>query len=404
MYKVEIEWFDGTNYAWEIYTPLDRLISVSELTRQIRVDKEFEATTCTIILVDDNGYFTDPQIGIMAKYPYTKDIKMIVKDDDIVIFTGRIQSLPSADIGQFSITATLQSQGLQEEINKQITLEGFPGYSEGYGVSGIPGNIGKYGNYIFGKNSDEALKTNQEGGTPTGSLVAYRVGEYSDGDGMYLAAWHHLWGLISCYRQQTEEDITEDCVLDNNTGSGYTGYSGMAFIKYSGYTIPENDTELYFNCSGYCGIIGENPADILETLNALKDNPFTIEGISGYCGWAGARVEYSNINRNYTKSAVVINDNIKWSEFLSQFSKNFDNQLFFDASGKLILSILQWGYDYSTVPKITPAHIVEKTYKNYKDIESIVNTYRRKYWYNFRQNQALRQPGDIVLFHQNGRG
>jgi hypothetical protein len=227
MFIVDIDWVDSGHerysYVGQTVSGFTgnvqgRLISVSELSRVIREDKEMENSTVTVVLADSDGYFST-KMGGADQYIRGRTLK--VYDDTDLLFTGYIYDLPATEIGKFAVTATLFNQ-LDKEINKKITAEDF--------ASADSENLGKYSNYVFGYVSDEDVQE------PIGQLIAYRVDTRT-----YLAAWHELYSITAVYSSISETEFLEtdwhiDTTTDDNT-----------YIVFD-TDVADTELQVTFNC------------------------------------------------------------------------------------------------------------------------------------------------------------
>lgn len=333
-----------------------RLISVSELTRAMREDKEMENSTVTVVLADTDNYFSDK---LSSADQYIKGQTLSVYDDTTLVFTGYITHLPEVPVGQFAVTATLFDL-LDVEINTKITAETF--------ASADAENLGQYGNYIFGLVSDADIQA------PIGKLIAYRVDTRT-----YLAAWHHLYEVTNVYSSVSESEISDATwSLDNNA-------DGNAYIVFS-TDIADDEIQVGFNAYGYKkdSTYMTNPITALDTLNTELSSPLTFDGISD--------AETEATSRLYVCS-FAITDGVTWKQFLAQFARNFDLYIWQKINGEIGIKMMDWGYEESSKTISTP-HIIE--YSNRKDITQITSRIRRMYEWHIRKMYFAKLPIDIT--------
>lgn len=187
-----------------------RLISISDLTRVMREDKELENNNVTVKLADTDGYFSTK---LTNADQYVRGKELAVYDDDTLLFSGYIESLPESEIGVFTVTASL-FDALDKKVNKKLTKTEFPDVDDE--------NAGQWGNYIFGHVCDMHVKN------PVGDLLAYRVDTRK-----YLAAWHYLWGVPAIYNAISETEY--------QMGDNYYHISNGDLIPYGNFTINNGD-------------------------------------------------------------------------------------------------------------------------------------------------------------------
>jgi hypothetical protein len=338
-----------------------RLISISELSRTMREDKEFENSTVTVQLADSDGYFSTK---LSNSDQYIKNALLSVYDDTTLLFTGYISSLPESSIGVFSITATLFTL-IEKEINKKITVSEFPNVDAE--------NAGQYSNYVFGLVSDEDIQD------PVGELIAYRVSSRH-----YLAAWHELYSVTSVY-----SSISESLIPAANYDIEIDATTHYTYIVFS-VPMADNELQVSFNAYGY-GIFTpgnryyiDNPLTCLDALNTLVGNPITFNGLS--------TAETEATTRGY-KASFVINDGLSWKNFFVQFARNFDLNIWQTTDGKIALKMLNWGSEISSIT-INSTHITE--FNNWKDITQICSRVRRMYYWHNRKQYYAKLPIDVT--------
>jgi hypothetical protein len=364
MFIVDIDWVDSGHerysYVGQTVSGFTgnvqgRLISVSELSRVIREDKEMENSTVTVVLADSDGYFST-KMGGADQYIRGRTLK--VYDDTDLLFTGYIYDLPATEIGKFAVTATLFNQ-LDKEINKKITAEDF--------ASADSENLGKYSNYVFGYVSDEDVQE------PIGQLIAYRVDTRT-----YLAAWHELYSITAVYSSISETEFLEtdwhiDTTTDDNT-----------YIVFD-TDVADTELQVTFNCYGNPSALSyeTNPITCLSALNTLVDSPLTFDGI------AAATTEATT--RSYVAS-FAITDGMTWKVFLAQFARNFDVSIWQKKDGNIGIKMLEWGDETSSLT-INASHILD--FVNRKDITQIASRVRRMYAWHIRKQYFAKLPIDV---------
>jgi hypothetical protein len=332
--------------------------SVSEIYRVVNENRSFENSAATIVFQNLNGHFNKL---MNSDDKYIKGIVCRISDNDTLIFTGKVYTLPNCDPKEFIIVADSKTDGINDEINKVITLTEFPNCPVF--------NVGKYSNIVFGEASDY-------GGNNTGMLTAYQVD-----NNRFLAAWHHLHGFnggnVRVYKPDGTH-ITPVCTFDNNI-------DGNAYILYT----PPIDGELYFDTDGFIDdgdVYITNPAWQLWHMNN-KFGKFVIRGTSA------ASIIYDG--RGYDTSSIVINDATTWGQFFERFCINFDCYIYHLVTGRIKIKVLTWGEDAAEFT-INPHYVDSlETFKNRQDMSEIINEYKRMYWYHFRLNFFHRLPSDV---------
>jgi len=334
-----------------------RLISISELTRAMREDKEMENSTVTVTLVDTDNYFSTK---LTNADQYIKGQTLTIYDDTTLVFTGYITSLPEVPVGQFGVTATLFDQ-LDEEINKKITLTDFANADDE--------NIGQFSNYVFGYVTDETIQN------PIGKLIAFRVDTRK-----YLAAWHELYSITKVYSSISETEFTEDDW--HTTVDEVTGYTYIEFDT----DVADTEIQVSFNAYGYSvtSTYETNPISCLDALNTLVGSPITFDGLS--------TAETESTTRSYVAN-FPITDGITWKQFLAQFARNFDLNIWQEIDGKIGLKMMDWGYETSSKTITTP-HILD--YSNRKDITQIASRIRRMFGWHIRKQYYSKLPIDTT--------
>jgi hypothetical protein len=261
-------------------------------------------------------------------------------------------------VGQFAVTATLFDL-LDVEINQKITAEDF--------ASADAENLGQFGNYVFGFVSDADIQS------PIGKLIAYRVDTRT-----YLAAWHSLYSITNVYSSISESEIdSANWTLDNNA-------DGNAYIVFS-TDIADEEIQVGFNAYGYPEVSTymTNPITALNTLNVELSSPLTFDGISTAETEATARLYVCSF---------AITDGITWKQFLAQFARNFDCNIWQKINGEIGIKMMDWGYETSS-KTIRAANIIE--YTNRKDITQIASRIRRMYEWHIRKQYFAKLPIDI---------
>lgn len=333
-----------------------RLLSVSELTRTMREDKEMENCTATIELADTDGYFSTK---LENADQYIKGRTLTIYDDTTVLFTGYISEFPESQIGTFSITATLFDQ-LDSEINKKITVTDFPNVDSE--------NAGQYSNYIFGFVSDAGIQN------PIGELIAYRVDTRK-----YLAAWHELYSITNVYSSISETEFDSSDYSITTDGSNYT------YIEFSS-DVADSEIQVTFNAYGYpqSSTYMTNPLTCLDSLNTLVGSPITFDGLTA--------AETEATTRNYVAS-FAITDGTTWKSFFAQFARNFDLNIWQQVDGHIGLKMLDWGDETSSLT-INSTHILD--FSNKKDITQICSRVRRMFHWHIRKMYFAKLPVDVT--------
>jgi len=344
MIEVTIYWttktetYTITARHYPTYQTLPYLLEIGEISRAVNLDGAIENSTVEIVLSNHDGHFNDLLDELNRK--------IVITDEDIVIFTGYICDFPESEYGYFKIKGDIFSF-LEAPINLEINKTRFP--------SVPPENEG-WGNILYGTAN-----------VAPGMLNARRINTNK-----YLASYTPLSSIIAV--QKNGVDVTSLTTWEVDPETGYT-------------YINHNSTEniLTFSALGPTtgGTLIENPALMLQDLVENFSTSITLEGIT----------ESSSIfsERGYTGNITYIDDNMTWISLFKLFSMNFNCKVIFTRAGQVKIKVIRWGME--TPVKTIPPNVVKDFV--YTLVRSMKNRWTRKFQYIPVVKEYKMTPVDI---------
>jgi hypothetical protein len=354
-FYVEIDWPSGAlkyskyGYYFTNHQAYPLLLSITNITRVLIYSDKCENSTASIELSDHTGHFTEKLEHAQDKYCVGR--KIIIWDGTMNVFTGVISENPEVKSRKCTIKIDL-FYSLENTLNKQITRDEF---------LLVPSeNEGKWGNIIYGNGSIQTGK----------DFIAYRIE-----NNKYLAAWNTLSEITGAYNKDV--DIISQITMSIDPTKGYT---------YILYTSTELEITFSGNGPTESSTLIENPARMLEALIEKFAASIIITGIDE------AAAEYEAIG-SFNGNSLIITDDIKLREFLTQYASDFDTNIIYTRQGTLKLKVLNWGAIEAVA---TPHPTLYLNFETWKDASSLFKRLQRKYAYIPAQNKYLWEPQDIA--------
>ncbi len=353
-YYIEIDWPSGAlkyskyGYYFANHQAYPLLLTIPNITRVLTYSDKCENSTASIELSDHTGHFSAKLEHAQDRYCVGKTVR--IWENAVNIFTGVISEMPEIKNWRCTIMIDLFYL-LENSINKQITRDEF---------LQIPaGNEGKWGNIIYGNGTIQTGK----------DFTAYRIAENK-----YLAAWNTLSAITGAYKQDV--DILSQITMSIDPAKGYT------YIIYT-----STELEITFSGTGptESSVLIENPARMLEALMEKYAASITITGIDE------AAAEYETIG-SYFGNNLVITDDRKLREILTQYASDFDTNIIYTRIGNLELKVMKWG---AIETQATPHPTIYKNFETWKEASNLFKKLQRKYAYIPAQNKYLWEPQDI---------
>ncbi len=322
----------------------NKILSISELSRNIGEDKSYEISGMSIELDDTDRFFRDMMSGEF-RYISGKTVE-ILTEDNTLIYAGTVEKWQYKE-DTFSLSINDKLSGLETLIPKTITKERYPNLTAKANGQPIP--------LIYGRLEAD-----------TGAVKCWRVDT-----GLFLLADHHCHSLLG--------DVF------NENGTIITGATLDNAADECAYILCTSPLEsIYANVKGKMDDslqLIENPIDALKDIITYY-TPMNYNS----AGMEAAREIV--IERGY-KIACVIDNEKNLQDVLKDFSFSFDCDFYVSKGNEVMVTLLNWS-QLTPVKSYNESQIAEFDMEELP--EQIRNRVKYQYQYNFALGQYLQMP------------